>query len=280
MATQIKLRVVTAQSGSLDAVTDAEVVVGRRDLVGDSQYPYDDLLPTFQHAGDGQYTNSTGDPDNEPGEGEWLIVVRKKGFSVVVQKLTLVEKQGVLRAKPGWAEPGLPKGLAACVSIINFDQASGNQAAARQSLLTINLIAAQRWVGVGCRDNHGGTRFTLFAQGRRDFLYDTNVLNAGCIATLFDCLQNVILTTVKGAGAAPNDWVVVDSRPPKGDTVTIVDFYGFMDEVGNSDPQTVVEAGVFGHAWHQGPVGYAYLLKSVQYGCSVSKLPQRMAKEM
>src|SRR6186713_463591 len=106
MATPVKFKVLSEQDGKLAPVTDAQVVVGRRDLVGDSDYPYDDLLPTFQHDADGHYLNSSGDPENEPAAGEWLLVVRKKGFSTVVQKLTLTEKEGVLRAAPGWREPG------------------------------------------------------------------------------------------------------------------------------------------------------------------------------
>lgn len=254
MATPVKFKVLSEQDGKLAPVTDAEVVVGRRDLVGDSDYPYDDLLPTFQHDADGHYINASGDLDNEPAAGEWLLVVRKKGFSTVVQKLSLKEKDGVLRASPGWREPGVPVGVAACVSIVNFDQATGKETAAKQSLLTVQLFPAQRYVGVGCRDNHGGTRFTLFAQGRRDFLYDTGVLNAGCVATLFDCLQNVVLTTVKGGKASPSDWLVVHSAPPQVEKATILDFYAFMNKVGKDDPATVVEAGIFGHAWHQGPI--------------------------
>jgi hypothetical protein len=254
MATPIKLKILTQQDDKLAPVTDAQVVVGRRDLVGDSEYPYDDLLATFQHVSDGHYVNASGDPENEPGVGEWLIVVRKSGFSLVAQKLTITAKDGVLRAAPGWKEPGVTPGLAACVSIVNFDQATGQSTAAKQSLLTVQLFPAQRYVGVGCRDNHGGTRFTLFAAGRRDFLRDSGELNAGCIATLFDCLNNVILTTVKGSRASSKDWFVVHSVAPSQEKVSVVDFYAFMHRLGTDEPGTVVEAGLFGHAWHQGPI--------------------------
>jgi hypothetical protein len=40
----------------------------------------------------------------------------------------------------------------------------------------------------------------------------------------------------------------------EGDTLGILDFYGELDAIGSSDPGTVVEAGVYGHAWHQGPI--------------------------
>src|SRR3954470_12260854 len=104
MATPIFIKVVNDDNGTLTAATDADVVVGRRDLVGDMEYPYEGLLPTFKHDANGHYVNSTGEAANEPGEGEWLIVVRKKGRSVVAQKLTFVAKDGILRATPGWKE--------------------------------------------------------------------------------------------------------------------------------------------------------------------------------
>jgi hypothetical protein len=254
MATPIKLQVVTDQDGTLVPVTDADVVVGRRDLIGDSDYPYDDLLPTFQHSANGNYVNASGNPDNEPAAGEWLLVVRKKGFSLVVQKLTLSEKNGILRAKAGWKEPGTPASLAACVSIVNFDQTPTQAVGATQTLVTVRLFPSQRYVGLGCRDHRGGTRFTLFAEGRRDFLYDSGLLNAGCIATIIDCRTNVVQTSVKTASSSPRDWLVVHAGLPLVERATVLDFYEFLHQVGTNDAGTVVEAGIFGHAWHQGPI--------------------------
>jgi hypothetical protein len=255
MSTPVAFRIFRVDDdGKLVPETEAQLVVGRRDLVGESSYPYDDLLATFVHRAEGHYINSSGDPENEPAPGEWLVVARKTGCNVVVQKLTLTEKDGILRASPGWNEPGVQRGIAATVSIVNFDQAKGQAGAAKQSLVSVRLFPSQRFVGVGCRDNHGGTRFTLFAQGRRDFLWDQSLINSGCIVTLFDCLENQIKTAVKGSKAAASDWLVVASSPPAGDKVSIVDFYAFMDAIGKSEPNTVVEAGIFGHAWHQGPL--------------------------
>jgi hypothetical protein len=255
MATPVAFKVLRVDADDkVVPETDAQVVVGRRDLVGESVYPHDDLLPTFAHRADGHYINSSGDPENEPAAGEWLVVVRKPGFSVVVQKLTLTEKEGVLRAIAGWNEPGVQKGIAATVSIVNFDQAKGQTSPAKQSLVSIRLFPSQRYVGVGCRDNHGGTRFTLFAQGRRDLLWDQAILNSGCVVTLFDGLENQIKTAVKGSKASASDWLVVASAPPVGDKVSILDFYSFMHQIGSQEPNTVVEAGIFGHAWHQGPL--------------------------
>jgi len=254
MATPIIIKVVTDDDGTLSASTDAEVVVGRRDLVGDTPYPYDGLLPTFQHQSNGRYVNSSGDPQNEPGAGEWLLVVRKKGRSLVAQKLTFTEKDGVLKAAAGWAEAGRETVTAATVSIVNFDQASGTTAAAGQSLITVKLLPAQRFVALGCRDHHGGTRFVLFAEGRRDQLFDEGKLNAGAIATLFNCLTNEVVVTVKGAKLAPTNWVVVHRAKAPETKFGIMDFYSELDRIGSSDPNSVVEAGIYGHAWHQGPI--------------------------
>src|SRR6188768_444028 len=254
MATPVIITVVSSSNGALSPETGAEVVVGRRDLVGDTPYPYTNLLPTFSHASAGRYVNSTGDASNEPAEGEWLIVVRKKGSATVAQKLTFVAKNGVLRAIPGWDEPDREKVTAATVSIINFDEAKGAQASAQQSLITIQLFPSQRYVAIGCLDNRGtGTRFVLFAIARRNELFDLGVLNPGTVALLFDAKSNQTLVTVKSARAAADQWQVV-SRQPSDVPLSIVDFYRSLDDIGANDPNTVVEAGSFGHAWHQGPI--------------------------
>lgn len=254
MATPINFKVLTEQNGVLVPVTDAQVVIGRRDLVGDSDYPHEDLLPTFQHVANGNYVNATGNPDNEPAEGEWLLVVRKKGFSLVVQKLTLVDKKGILKAQAGWKEPGTPAALVACVSVVNFDQTQKQVADPQQSVVTVRLFPSQRYVGLGCRDHHGGTQFTLFAEGRRNLLYDQGVLNDGCVVTLIDCLKNQVFTSVKTGSSSPNSWLVVGSAPPLVEKATVLDFYEHLNQLGSLDPGSVIEAGIFGHAWHQGPI--------------------------
>jgi hypothetical protein len=63
MATPIFIKVVTDDNGTLAAATDADVVVARRDLVGDTDYPYDGLLPTFKHDANGHYVNSMRIPE-------------------------------------------------------------------------------------------------------------------------------------------------------------------------------------------------------------------------
>ena len=260
MASPIRIQVFRADGEALEPEPDAEVVVGRRDLIGDSTYPHSDLVATFVHDADGHYVNATGDPDNEPGEGEWLIVVRAPERSLVVQKLTFVSKDGVLRAEAGWKEPDRARTTAATVSIINFEEVRGDPRP-KQSLVTIRLFPQQHFVGLGCRDNHGGTRFTLFASGRRDLLYDKQQLNAGAVAILLDALENELIFTVKSAKSSPRDWLVLHRVPkdpeaatPSDQRIGILDFYRLLDKLGQIHPNTVVEAGVFGHSWHQGPI--------------------------
>lgn len=250
MANPIGIQIVKAGADTLTAVTDAELVVIRRELVADSVYPFSDLEATFGHDSDGHYVNTSGDPKNDPAEGEWLLVARKDGCSVVVQRLTFVARDGVLKASAGWGKND--HGLAATVSIVNFDAARGKPVA-KQSSITIRLFDAQRFVGAGCRDNHGGTRFTLFAEGRRDYLFDLGKLNAGAVVTLLDCLRNETQISVKSAAAGSTKWVVVH-RAASDAPLTILDYYRTLHEIGENTPQEVVEAGIFGHAWHQGPI--------------------------
>lgn len=102
MLTPVRILVMNfGEDMTLTPAVDAVVVMARRDLLGDSEWPYDDLLGTHVHSG-GHYVNASGAPENEPQEGQWLLVVRAPDRATVVQRLTFELDGDVIRARAGW----------------------------------------------------------------------------------------------------------------------------------------------------------------------------------
>lgn len=251
----LKIQVATrSAAGEVAPVTDARVVLGRRDLVGESRWPYDDLLPTYAHTGGGYYGVWTGEASG-PGEGEWLLVVSKAGFSPVVQELTLVQAGSALKALPGWGAvtPSLDS-LAATVSIANVGE-QDTEDALQQTTINVRLQERSELVALTGLD-HTGFDCSKFPRGRRNLLWKRGRVNDGVISTLIDAKRGRVIVSVKSASRAAASWIDVDERElaPPGRSASILDFYEHLHHVGQAHPGTVLEAGVFSHAWLMGPI--------------------------
>lgn len=268
MNPSLKIQVFSNGSdGAKVPVTDARVTLARRDLLGGSRFPHEDLLPTHSHESDGFYGIFSGKPEHEPAEGHWLLVVRKNGMSPVAQRLTLSTSGDVLIAKAGWApETGLGA-QAATVSIANAGKKVKGDVA-QHTTVNVTLFPRLDIVGITGHDD-GGTEFALMADGRRNLLYKRKKIDDGTIATLFHSNQRAVISTIKSARRDPRSWVVVDSfvehpldedagkdRPKEtaAHELSIVNFYEQLDRLGRENPGTVVEAGIFSHSWTMGPI--------------------------
>jgi hypothetical protein len=270
MKESLKLQVFEpTEDGGKKPVTDARVVLGRRDLLGDSRYPHDDLLPTHAHLSDGFYGTFSGDPAAEPGAGEWLLVVTRDGSSPVVQRLTLKLVGQVLQASPGWApRSGSLTQQAATVSIINAGKKAKGDAPEHT---TVNVVLFPRLelLGITGHDDHGNTEYALMAEGRRNLLYKKKLLNDGAVSTLLHANKRAFVTTVKNATKDARGWLTLDTReksPLAADAgkkrpdetvdreLEILDFYAELQRIGKSFPGTLIEAGIFSHSWTMGPI--------------------------
>ncbi len=256
MATPVRILVMNVGAdGALTPSTDAQVVIGRRDLLGDSRFPHADLLQTHFESG-GHYVNISGDPKNEPDTGEWLLVVRAKDKATVVQHLTFSTKDDVVRAAAGWGGAGGAGQTAATVSIANYVEAKEEVDADRpkQSVLTVKLLPAVHFVALACVQTDA--TFDLFSQGRRDRLFERGELNPGSHAHLISTRRNVTEVFVKSQKPAVTSWVKVAELTPQGEGQKngILEFYGVLQQLGVEEPGTVLEAAYFGHGWHAGPV--------------------------
>jgi hypothetical protein len=273
VAEPIQFNVVTDTNGTLTPEWLASMSIVKRADVGDLTWPYNALPFTHVHYDNGFYRALSGNRADEPGPGEWLLVVSMGGKSPVVQRLTITEKNGVLRAAAGWGVAAAAElaHTALTISIVNYDQVAGASpgAPAKQSRVIARLLPRLELVSMGCLDKTGGgiggTRFEEFAKGRANLLFADGKLNDGVIFTLFIAQTRQKQVWVKSRSPKPKEWVLVgeeikapiaagEKQPVVGKDLGILDFYEHLNNVGRGTPGTVLEAGVYGHAYVKGPI--------------------------
>jgi hypothetical protein len=266
VTTPLRIKVMKVDGETSKPEANARVIVGRQDLIGDSVWPYDDVLPTHTHVGDGHYLNVTGDPENEPKSGQFILVVKADDCAPVVQRLTFAESNGAVRAQPGWGERGSSDELcAATVNIVNYGEAKQEVDAElpQFSLVTVSLFPLLQYVAVACQDKER-TDFPAFSRGRRNRLFEQGKLNQASIAHIFLVREKVVEISAKAQSPSPEAWVTLERRklPPREgpsdrlppDAVSITSFYDLLEDIGKKQKGTLVEGAFFGHAWHQGPL--------------------------
>ncbi|HWB75748.1 MAG TPA: hypothetical protein VG755_12360 [Nannocystaceae bacterium] len=276
MSDSIKIQVYTQASpdaATKTPVTDATVALMPRADADKLAWPYDKLKATHDHDKDGFYKPKSSAPIDP---GEYLLVVQKKTSSPVVQRLTLSVKAGVIEVKAGWDKKHGATFQAATVSIVNVGQrATPSSDVARFATINVLLLARTEWVGLASHNHFSrrppphrdGTRYLPFALGRRNQLYKAKVLDKATIATILDCQGRRTLVTVKSAVPQHNDWVTISEKEKKpidaalarpddtsDDEIGIEDFYQTVHDIGFVNARTLIEAGVFGHGWVQGPL--------------------------
>ena len=96
------------------------------------------------------------------------------------------------------------------------------------------------------------TQYEQFAFGRRNKLYRLSKINDGTIVTIFVADKQKKFTMVKSSRPSEKSWVVVESAD--NNPLGILDLYNHLNSRGVEAPGTVLEAGVFGHAYFGGPI--------------------------
>jgi len=267
--------VVTANSSADGPFTDAIVTIITRAEADTKTWPLVDITVYYVHESKGSYLPQASlklDP------GEYLLVVRKAGMSPVVQRLTLATKNGALEVLPGWGKTHGDAQRAATVGITNLGpRADPLDDSPRFATIDVSMMRRTEWVGLASHNHFSRrpppdtdhTRYLPFAEGRRNQLFKARTIDKGTICTLLDCQGRRTLVTVKAAKAGHREWVVIHEREKsslaadKGkkrpsatsnDEIGIEDFYDAIDTIGWLSPDTLVEAGVFGHGWVQGPI--------------------------
>jgi len=277
MSESIKIQVYTEKDDAKPPVVDATVSLVTRASTqtdGGETWPYYGLAATHDHRADGFYAPTSAAPLDP---GEYLLVVQKSGHSTVVQRLRLTAKRGVLEVTPGWDRAKGASHQAATVSIVNVGPRA-TPAADQPLFATINVRLLPRTELVALAShNHfsrrtegrDGTRYLLFAQGHRNLMYGAGKIDKGTLSTILDCQARVIRVTVKDATPSHKGWVTIheawthpladdDGKQRPAETseheIGIEAFYDHIDGIGWVHEGTMVEAGIFGHGWVQGPI--------------------------
>ena len=274
MAEPVEFEVVSESDGKFDPEQNAVVRVIARDKVGeDARWPFDTLAATHKHAQNGIYKIASGNAADEPGAGEWLLVVTLSDKSPVVQRLTLSEKGGALVAVAGWSAPASKEtqNRALTVQIMNYQQTQGAAPPGppANSRVSVRLFPRLEMVGLACLDNAGGhlggMRFDEFARSRTRKVFGDGTLNDGVIFTLLIANQRITQVLVKAVAPARDAWIVLEEHqksppplskrtPDANNDIGALDFYQHLQDVGRVAPGSVVEAGIFGHAYVLGPI--------------------------
>jgi hypothetical protein len=237
------------------------------------EYPYAGAPATHQHDGGGHYLASA----LELSEGPWFLIVQRKDKSPVVQPLAMRQNA----AGELFANPPLTR-LAKCVSFAaETTQARGEKV--RKTSFVVTLHPASEVVLLSGTEYHSaGTRFHVFALGRRDALSREGLIDAGTLVTLISCDHRGIGTFVKahrgfvdvrplpeppegvvpGRAHASPDVDTDEQKVAKGralraaGALSIEDFYRYLSLVGEQRPGSVKEASIFSHCYELGPLLY------------------------
>jgi len=232
---------------------------------------------TYTHTTNGRYlpdlnkitsANLT-DADNpalDPKPGEWLLVVWADDKTPVIQRITLEERNGILHAKAGWKSEdanltGSKQARAATVSIANYANGDAAQIAAENTLITVTLFPTSNFFFMAGTDyDHKGTRFIIFAENRMKQLFKDGVIDAGARIALFNPQEGTRHLVVK----AHTGWVTVSKKdimsttaPNAGgddERMGILSYYEYLHCLGTEAPQTLIETGIFSHAYYMGPI--------------------------
>lgn len=257
MTLNIKIQVQSANSPQPIDESGAKVCVIRKAYVS-GNWPYENLQRTHKVDKNGSCTADP--PSNKLDVGEWLLVVSKDKISPVVQRLTIKKDKNVFVVTPGWNNCNpLHKCQAATISINTLGRGSG-ATAPQYTQVKVQLFKRKEVVMLASLDHlHplGPTNYYIHAKTRRKNLFELGKIDNGSIVTIFDARTNKKYTTVKSIQPPSNFrnskcWIVVDSQDIN--PIGILDFYRYLNYIGDNAPSTVVEAGIYGHAYFNGPI--------------------------
>lgn len=241
------------------------------------QHFFEQFAPTHSHVGDGRYEAST-----PLSLGRYLLIVTAEDKSPVLQRITVKQAGDVQRVTAGWdnvAANERQNGQVLTVEIGSAAPAKKSQPGSRESMITVKLFPRGEYVIIsgtfGRHEVNGkkdGVRFEAFAEGRRNRLWTAGDMRDGDLVTILSCDDRARRTYVKAStrhdrnnSRPAQDWVLVDEiRNPQvrgqfdaeeiPTDIGILDFYAYLNLVGQKQPGTVEEASIFSHAFEGGPI--------------------------
>lgn len=237
-------------------------------------WEFDFQPENYKHNGEGKYVadadkqvGGAPNPALDPAPGEWLLVVLGEDLSPVSQRLTLSTVNGKLELSAGWKSDtfdrvhGQDQVTAETVHIFNYKKGRGPVLTPDNALITVTLFERREIVSMTGFDG-GGTRFIKFAEKRRAELHTTERANPGTRSAFFDVADGTRTLYVK----AKKGWLpaqrklplfpVSKKAPPVGPDkrMSILELYRYLNKVGLEAPGSVIEVGIYSHAFLYGPI--------------------------
>lgn len=244
------------------AVTGARVCLAEKAALGAEHHPFPGLAATHDDKGGGKYEEKA---RIAPTDGDWMLVVTVAGKASVVQPLRL--KQGKGGEFTATARPG----AVATVSLAGVVRAVGaskvKEIAFRVTLYPAAEIVFIAGVDYNRADVSAGWQFHEYGFNRAEVLRREKKIHPGTIVTVFSTSKIWRTTRVWGA----KKWVDVEVaqlgdpttrvaaspyKPVAGLDIHITDFYKYLDAVGQREPHSVLEIGIFSHSYPGGPILY------------------------
>jgi hypothetical protein len=258
-------------------VAGARVCLVARAALGAESHPYPSLADTHSDGGGGKYDEKV---TITPTEGDWILVVSIKGKSPAIQPFKFKkDKSGEFTAVPtGFHKVKLgkfslvPSNPVATVTITGALRKVGptsvKELAFHATLFPASEIVFIAGVDYDRADISGGWLFHEYGFNRAEVLRREKKIHAGTIVTVFSTAEIWRTTRVFGV----KQWVDIDvaqlgdpstrateaSRyvPTPGLDIHITDFYKYLATVGNREPKSVKEIGIFSHSFPGGPILY------------------------
>jgi hypothetical protein len=254
------------RDGSGQPLTAAEVALMTVPEHPNQPHPYAPLEQAWAHQGSGRYTPGKALETDAP--AQLLLIVRHQNKSPVALPLRLS------RDSRGDVVPQKAADLLTA-GPVHIQRVTARGQTRVTVTLVVTMYDARDFVLLSGHEYEGkGTRFHLFAEGRRLRLLQLGATTPGSITTSIHLgLQQ---TTVYARSRTPDGWSAVYAwkRSPTGRPLatkksetggekyapererdfSIVDFYKHLDLIGKVCPGSVSEAGIFSHSYSEGPI--------------------------
>ncbi|HEX4382793.1 MAG TPA: hypothetical protein VH083_07585 [Myxococcales bacterium] len=237
-------------------ITDAKVALVTEATVSGSDFPFVMLAATHSHKAAGAYEPTAA---IAPSAGKWLLIVTRKDKSPAMQPITL---------KAAGSDFGVSTagGVVAAVETKSALAGSGAAATRNTSFVVTLFPSAELVFLTGTDYSGGGVDFRLFAVDHARALLKDSKIDKGTRVTIF-CSDararqslaftnggDLMLVSAHSFGSAAGIKPGAKHAPDKSADFMPIDFYGYLDDIGNTDPHRVREVGVFSHSWPGGPI--------------------------
>lgn len=247
-------------------IAAAVVSLVKKSTVAAQFHPFPGLAATHTDAGGGKYNeNATITPTEE----DWLLVVSLASKSTVVQPLRLNKgADGEFTASP---KPAAVATVTISGALRRVGGTKVKEIGFHVKLFPAAEIVFIAGVDYNRPDVSGGWLFHEYGFNRATILRRKKKIDDGTIVTVFSTakiwrtkrvwgLKGWVDIEVAKLWRDPADRIPPAAgelyKPIAGLDINVTDFYSYLSEVGDRQPHSVLEIGIFSHSFPGGPILY------------------------